>query len=207
MSETATFLGVKLINAAAFEVNTADIAFDATISESAKYSAVLTKNPIESGAEVNDHFYLAPRTLALEVGVTNTPMNENTNDIINQASQLIGTASSASAERRKSALELLKAIQAGGEPFDVQTGLDLHKNMLILDIATVNNAELSGALVAIVTLQEALFTETSVGLLPREILPTEMKPKAEVKKKGKTQEATGSEFKSNAAALADKIFG
>lgn len=179
--------------------------FDAIIQEDAQYSGTLTKNPIESGAEVNDHFFLTPQILTLNIEVSNTPFNPETSDIVNIASQTTGLASNASTERRVAGLEILKKLQAIAEPFGVQTGLDLFENMLILDIKTIDNAENAGVLEAIVTLQEAIFTETQIGLLTKETISDDIKPQAKKLNKGKAQEDT--RRKSYAAQAVDKIFG
>lgn len=182
-----------------------DLTFDATMQEDAQYSATLTKNPIESGAEVNDHFFLAPRTLTLSIFVSNTPFDPKSTDLVTIANQNAGLASSAGSERRIAGLEILKKLQAIARPFSVQTGLDLFNNMLIIDLKTTDNAESRGELAAVVTMQEAIFTEAENFKLVREVLPPEMKPQAEIKEKGKAQE--DAKRKSLAAAAYDKLLG
>lgn len=52
------------------------VGFDLTISESHEATAEVTEHPVEEGSKIADHVHLNPRTLSLEVYVTNTPSND-----------------------------------------------------------------------------------------------------------------------------------
>lgn len=51
---------------------------DLVVSETHESTVTVTKHPVEKGADVTDHVRIEPKTLSLEVFVTNTPITRDT---------------------------------------------------------------------------------------------------------------------------------
>lgn len=144
-----------------------NIAFDAVLSEIIDASSTVTSNPIETGAEVNDHIYANPKTYTLQAGVTNTPLRVLNSDIFS-AGNLLGD--SRGAGRRVSAWEVLNQIHEAGEPFVVQAGLETLPNMVIVGLSAPNDAFTSGSLIFSATLVQITVVSLLEGTLPADML-------------------------------------
>lgn len=127
------------------------IEIDATIQEDHDHSVELTKNPIEFGADVNDHRIIQPIVLNIEGAVTDDPLG------------LEGFTSffSGSSSRSKGAWRDLIDLQETAEPFDVQTGLQLYTSMVITNLKATTNKDNPRMLRFTATLTElrVVFTE------------------------------------------------
>ena len=168
-----TFLNTSLGN----------IAFDAVLNEDIEASSVITSNPLENGAESNDHIYANPKVYSLEAGVSNTPLNALTSDIFLSANSQVG---SSGAGRRNTAWELLNQLHILGEPFTVQAGLETMDNMAIANLKAPNNARVAGSLIFSATLVQLLFVNTEESQLTEAQLSGEAKQQAASNKaKGK----------------------
>jgi hypothetical protein len=110
------------------------LVFDATLRESHTSEIEVTSNPIETGSEVSDHMYVKPDKLTISAGVSDTPLVANPND------QFSG------GRRSQTAFQMLKQLQASGEPFDIQTGLTLYKNMLCKSVRAEQDKDTDQAL-------------------------------------------------------------
>ena len=93
----------------------------------------ITSNPIETGAEVNDHAYIKPNAVTLEVA-------------------------SASAAATYNALV---AFQKSRVPFTLVTGLSVFPNMLIQRVEADRDKDTSHILRARVDLQEVIIVDTA----------------------------------------------
>jgi hypothetical protein len=120
-----------------------DIAFDAVITESITASSTVTTNPVEFGAEINDHIYENPKVYNLQAGVSNTPLSPLGGDLFSGG--MFGN--SGGAGRRASAWEILNFLHELGEPFSVQSGLETIDNMVIVNLEAPNDAARSGSLI------------------------------------------------------------
>ena len=114
----------------------AGISLDAVLTESFSSPITVTKNPVEFGANIADHAIIQPKKYTLTGVVSNTPLSLTgaVGQIIDNISGLFGDSSGSNLSRSQSAYEALQAIKDEREPIEVQTGLGLLKNMLILDI-------------------------------------------------------------------------
>lgn len=144
-----------------------NIAFDAVISENIDASSVVTSNPIETGAEVNDHIYANPKTYTLEAGVSNTPLRVLSSDIFSSGN-VVGDSNGAG--RKVSAWSILNQIHIAGEPFTVQAGLETLPNMVIVGLSAPDDAFTSGSLIFIATLVQINVVSLLEGVLPADIL-------------------------------------
>lgn len=136
------------------------LTFDATFEEAHESELVVTDNPVETGVVISDHAYMAPLKLIISAGVTDTPMR-NQNEVI-----LNDPFASDSSGRSQRAFQLLTELQARAEPFEVQTGLKLYRNMVCVSIRTVQDKETSGAFLFTATLREVIITHTQVVNYP-----------------------------------------
>ncbi len=190
----AVFLGTRF----------GDVSFDAVIDESPSSPATVTANPTETGAEINDHFYLNPVTLSMTVGVTNTPFGLKDSDIVSATNGLFG--SSIGGSRSSAAWLALRAIQAQGKPFTVVTGLEVFDSMVITNLSAPRNAENAGSLICSVELRRVTLTGVKTAILTKEKLVEAVKVQAAVESVGKVPE-NKEKSKSWAASGFDAITG
>lgn len=111
---------------------------DCLVSESHTSELEITSNPIETGAEVNDHAVVKPKEIVLDIG-----------------------HKSAAA-----AYMALMAFQETRVPFVMVTGLNVYSNMLIQNITADRDQSFSRVLRAKVTLREVIIVPT--GAAPAE---------------------------------------
>lgn len=104
-----------------------------TKSEQHVLSAEITENPIETGANVADHYIKKPFQLTLEVAT--------------EAPQIVW--------------QTIKFIRDDGRPFTVVTGLDVYPDMLIKDVSVTRDFNTSRILSGSIQLQEAIFATTA----------------------------------------------
>jgi hypothetical protein len=156
------------------------VGFDAVLSETISASSTVTSNPIETGAEINDHIFTNPKIYTLSAGVTNTPLHLSSSDIF--TSDIAGFDFS----RRESAWEVLNILHEAGDIFSVQAGLELLDNMVITSLDTTTDAATQGALIFSATLQQLTIVDTALEQLSADQLQVIAKPKASpVKDAGK----------------------
>lgn len=127
------------------------LVFDAVFEETHESELEVTDNPVETGVVVSDHAYMKPVRISLSAGVSDTPLAAAANDPF---------ASDAGRSRR--AFELLADLQKQAEPFDLQTGLRLYKNMICTSIRTSQDKDSSGALLFTADLREVLVVNTEM---------------------------------------------
>lgn len=132
-------------------------AFDAVFEEGHQSDLEVTDNPVETGVVVSDHAYMKPLQLTLKAGVSDTPLN----DLESQ-----GDPFASDTGRAQRAYELLTALQAKAEPFDVQTGLKLYKNMVCTSIRTNQDKDTDSVLIFEATLREVLIVTTKTVKYP-----------------------------------------
>lgn len=156
------------------------VGFDAVLSETISASSTVTSNPIETGAEINDHIFTNPKIYTLSAGVTNTPLHLSENDLF--TSDIVGVDTN----RRASAWEVLNILHDAGDTFSVQSGLELLPNMVLTSLDTTLDAATQGALLFSATLQQLTIVDTALEQLSADQLQSIAKPKASpVKDAGK----------------------
>jgi hypothetical protein len=170
-----------------------DIAFDAVIAEDISASSTLTSNPIETGAEINDHIFLNPKTYTITAGVSNTPLS----GIIPGLFQADGVFGPSGSGRRASAWSVMNELHEAGERFTVQAGLETIPNLVINSISAPNEARLAGSLIFTANLVQVRIVDTEESQLPKEQLEpgatteqgTSNVPKGKVNKKEATNKS------------------
>lgn len=148
------------------------VQLDATVSERHTSEIRLTSNPVEIGADINDHAIIEPKKLSIRGVVTDSPLG------FAAISNLVGTATSlaneffgASTEDRQTRsqqayLDFL-ALQEARQPIDIQTGLRLYENMIITGLDVEQDKDTSRAAIIRFECQEVILTESeTVSLEP-----------------------------------------
>lgn len=105
------------------------------ISESHSSTIEITGNPIETGAEVNDHAYVKPKEVTLDIADANAALTYNA----------------------------IVAFQESRVPFYLITGLKLYKNMLVQAIDAYRDKDNYAVLKATVYLREVIIVSTSTS--------------------------------------------
>ena len=131
------------------------LVFDAVFEESHQSDLEVTDNPVESGVMVSDHAFMKPLQLTISAGVSDTPLFDV--DALGDFDKFKSDNG-----RSKKAYELLTELQAKAEPFDVQTGLKLYKNMVCTSLRTKQDKDTGGALFFEATLREVIIVYTQV---------------------------------------------
>lgn len=119
----------------AFSPAIGPIPLSCVVREKHVSSVEITGNPIETGAEVNDHAYVKPKQVTLEIGDKNAAETYNA----------------------------LMRFQATRLPFTLVTGLTVYQNMLIRDIDATRDAPTSRILSASIALQEVIIVSTGTA--------------------------------------------
>lgn len=158
------------------------VSFDAVLESSTEKSITLTQYPVEFGANINEHRILNPDRYYLVGAVSNNPLGFGLDDIANigvgAAGTIIGGVAGAavsavgsiltasflsgsSATRSASAWELLSNLMHAGEPFDVVSGLETLRDMLVINISqrTVPDSEQGLIFIAELRQVQIVFTQ------------------------------------------------
>jgi len=113
---------------------------DASIKETHELSSQSSQHAIESGSLVSDNYTTNPQTLTIEGTVTDTPV-KYLSALTSGAAGLGALAGfSGTMPPHINAWLALKALWASGEPFDVATGFDLYKSMVISRLSAPRSA-------------------------------------------------------------------
>lgn len=116
----------------AFSRTIGPIPLDCILSEKHTAEVEITSNPIETGAEVNDHAYIKPKQVVLEVADRNAAEMYN----------------------------ILVRFQESRVPFYLVTGLSVYNDMLIQSIDATRDATHSRVLRATVTCRQVIIVST-----------------------------------------------
>lgn len=118
-----------------------DIVFDAVLEETHVTELEITDHPIESGASVNDHVFLHPKTVSIKAYVSNHELNHRSsgvatgnihdNSLGNVQSGSVGVPYGAMQAKIQAVYDALLLMQELGLTITVQTGLMLYENMAV----------------------------------------------------------------------------
>jgi len=154
------------------------IILDAVISETTTSNVRVTRNPVELGADINDHAIIEPKEYSLEGVVTDSPLFglgvvSNLGNNLTQ-SGFFGSSSEDSRTRSQAAFDSLILLQESREPIDIQTGLKQYSNMLISNITVTQNKDTSRAIFFTAKLTEVIITSTEVIDFPKDSLEADV---------------------------------
>lgn len=114
------------------------IPLSCVLKEEHETSIEITSNPIETGAEVNDHAYIMPKRVMLEIADANAVATWNA----------------------------LIRFQESRVPFTLVTGLSVYSNMMIKGLRATRDATFSRILSGSAELQEVIIVDSSYATAP-----------------------------------------
>lgn len=118
--------------------------FDAFLRIDHESKLTITEHPVQSGAAVNDHAYLNPRKLTMEIGMSDV------------AASIVSGQFVSGLPRSVTAFRLLQELQAKKTFLRVLTRLQLYENMLIESISAPDDYTTRYSLKATVSLREVI---------------------------------------------------
>lgn len=130
------------------------IQLDIIIREGATATARVTENPVEFGANVNDHIIIEPMTFSVSGVVSN--ISSTVAGVITTTQNIF----SASSAKAKEAWEALLELQASKIPFTLVQGLKEYENVVILSLSEQQDKDTSNGLFFTATLKEIIFVGT-----------------------------------------------
>jgi len=133
-----------------------EIKLDVIVEESAQSSSTITSNPVENGADVNDHIIINPMTFSMTGIVSDTKVQ-----ILGGFSALgqiaSGNAFTKADTPSKDAWESLLELQAERIPFTLVTNLKDYDNVVIENLSTSQNKDSSNSLNFTANMKEIIF--------------------------------------------------
>jgi len=133
-----------------------EIELDVTVSESASSSSSITSNPVENGADVNDHIIINPMTYTIVGVVSNTKVS--TLGGLNTIEQLsTGNVFTKQSTPSSEAWDELLELQADRIPFTLVTNLKAYDNVVIENLNTSQDKDTSNSLHFTANLREIIF--------------------------------------------------
>ncbi|MCK5603153.1 hypothetical protein KAR91_14825 [Candidatus Pacearchaeota archaeon] len=122
------------------------IELDVILSEGASAAVRVTKNPVENGADINDHIIVDPMTFTMQGVVSDIKTNAVASALTLAKSNIPS----------KEAWEQLLELQASRIPFELVTNLKTYPNVIIQSITEVQDKDTSNALFFSATLTEII---------------------------------------------------
>ncbi len=133
-----------------------EIELDAIITEGALATAKLTENPVENGANMNDHIIIEPMSFTMEGVVSNI-----SSSVIGQFTRVpaIFTPDNTKAHL---AWNALLELQISKEPFTLVQGLRSYDNIVILSLKEDQNKDTANGLFFTATMKEVIFVGSQI---------------------------------------------
>lgn len=113
---------------------------DVVVEEIHRDSLIPTVHPVESGAAITDHAFLAPAQVEIRCGHSNS--------------------SHADAGHARSVYDALRRLQASRRPFSVSTGKRNYRNMLLADLSVTTDPKTENVLAVSARLQQIIIVST-----------------------------------------------
>lgn len=143
---------LRLILKKGYKIGTIEI--DAFLAETSNATAKVTKNPVENGADINDHVIIEPMTFTVNGVVSNTSSSS-----INQFGGAASTGSSGQTKAQQIWSDLLK-LQASREPFTLTLGLKAYDNVIIQSLSADQDKSTANALFFTASFSEIILVGT-----------------------------------------------
>ncbi|MCL6442073.1 MAG: hypothetical protein K6T83_01180 [Alicyclobacillus sp.] len=124
--------------------------FDAILQATHTSTLTITEHPIQAGSSVSDYAYLQPRTLSLNIGMSDV------------ATSFIPGQFSGGHSRSVQAYQVLKQLQQLRIPVQVYTRLGLYQNMLVETLTVQDDNTTAHGLRCTVDMQELLVATVQV---------------------------------------------
>jgi hypothetical protein len=173
-----------------------DVAFDAVVRETYTSTAIVTRHPVEQGADITDHVREEPDGLSLEGVISNTPT----------ATNLLGggTPQVPSPTRAESAYGALFALKEAREPVTVYTSKNDYEDMVITSLERTRDAPTGDSVIVSMKFEKIRVVESREVDAPVRP-PNVQKPKKTLGKKPKAPEPPAERGKSVALKLWEGI--
>ena len=159
IADAYTSIGDDLANSLSAEYKQDGVPVDAIVDYQGEMSVTLTKNPVQKKADVSDHRIPQPKTLVVELGVS----NDVASDLLGQVKKV--TAGYASLlgynldDKRIVTYKKFEELMLRGQPFTVVTPHGIYENMLITKVKPHTTLETEGLFYGTVEFQELIFFE------------------------------------------------
>jgi hypothetical protein len=127
--------------------------FDAVVEEVHDAEIEITENPVEFGANISDHAFRLPLTLALKGRVSDVSFRFREND------PLENSISEENSSRSADAWELLNKIMNSFRPVLIDTHLKAYDNMAITSLRTTQDVETARVLDVEIMLKEIIVVQ------------------------------------------------
>jgi hypothetical protein len=124
--------------------------FDANLQLTHTSTLTITSHPVQIGSSITDYAYLQPRTLSIDIGMSDA------------AKSFIAGQFSGGASRSVQAYNVLSQLQQLRIPVQVYTRLGLYQNMLVETLTVNDDHTTHSGLRVTVDLQELLVATVSV---------------------------------------------
>lgn len=148
----------------------AGYSFDAVLEDTFEATVTLTSIPIESGVRISDHRILNPFKWSMTGAISNNPVKVQLTDFLGGAlsnltdNPIVSTVAGLSAgwlagsneTRASTTLDFLIWLMQAADPFDIDAGDILLKNMAITRLSRTKEPRNEGGLEFVVELQEVI---------------------------------------------------
>lgn len=148
----------------------AGYSFDAVLEDTLDVSVTITSFPIESGVRISDHRILNPFKWTMTGSISNNPVKVQLTDFLGGAlsnltsNPIVSTVAGLSAgflagsneTRASTTLDFLIWLMQSADPFDIDAGDILLKNMAITRLSRTKEPRNEGGLEFVVELQEVI---------------------------------------------------
>ena len=149
----------------------AGYSFDAILEDTFEATVELTSYPVESGVRVSDHRILQPFKWSITGAITNNPLKTQLTDFVGGAlSNLLpdnniiagiaglsaGWLAGSDETRASTTLQFLITLMQAGEPFDINAGDILLRNMVITRVSRTKEPRNENGLEFVAELQELI---------------------------------------------------
>ena len=138
-----------------------EIELDVIVSEGAQTNSTITSNPVENGADVNDHVIIEAMTFSISGIVSDTKVTP-LGGLIAVEQIASGSAFTKLSTPSKEAWELLLELQADRTPFTLVTNLKAYDNVLLENLQESQNKDTSNSLHFTANLKEIIFVGSQV---------------------------------------------
>jgi len=132
------------------------VSLDIIISESAAATVRVTENPVEFGANMNDHIIVEPMTFTVSGVVSDISSSK-----VGQFLQ-IPTVFSKSTSKSKEAWEELLELQINKTPFTLIQGLKEYRNIVIISITEKQDKDTANGLFFTATMKGIIFAGAEI---------------------------------------------
>lgn len=143
---------------------------DASLREEHLSELEMAENPIQFGADITDHAFLLPLQLTLTAGVSNTPIDPNPS-IFTSVPWNRASAAYEQLQRFQGASPNQLQGEAPIQLLQIQTGLRLYRNMLLVSLTTAQDVDTEKVLLFTAVFREAILVDTLAIGNPKDIFP------------------------------------